>query len=173
MDVKKTIRNFEHSQLIGIVKDLYQLSEENKIFLDACCLGGDESVQRYKKVILKCLYPDAPAEKEEYFDFDRADKAINDYAKATGDDSGTADLMIYYVECGNKFTLEYGDIDEVFYDALIKMYEKATDRVCKMPKRKQEPFRKRLEKIMKSSDGIGWGYHDDLSHFYYEAFQLK
>jgi hypothetical protein len=53
------------------------------------------------------------------------------------------------------------------------MYEKATDRVCKMPRRKQEPFRKRLEKIMKSSDGIGWGYHDDISHFYYEAFQLK
>lgn len=56
--------------------------------------------------------------------------------------------MIHYVECGNKFTLDYGDINEFFYDALIEMYEKAIKNVRKMPKKKQEPFRKRLEKIM-------------------------
>jgi hypothetical protein len=171
VDVKKSLRNFELSQIIGVVKDLYQLSEENKTFLDARCLGGDESIKRYKKRILKCLYPDVSKEKGVYFDFDRSDKAINDYLKATGDDAGTADLMIYYIECGNKFTLEYGDIDEVFYDTLIEMYEKAIDCVCKMPKRKQAPFRKRLEKIMKSSHGIGWGYHDGLGDLYYGVFQ--
>ena len=24
---------------------------------------------------------------------------------------------------------------------------------------------------MKSADGIGWGYYDDLCHFYFEAFE--
>ena len=79
--------------------------------------------------------------------------------------------MIYYVECGNKFTLDYGDINEAFYDSLIEMYEKAVKAVCKLPKNKKEFFRKRLEKIMISADGIGWGYYDDLCHFYYEAFE--
>jgi hypothetical protein len=110
-------------------------------------------------------------DEKDFFDFDRADKAINDYIKATADDEGSADLMIYYVECGNKFTLDYGDVDQFFYDALIEMYTKAIKNVTKMPKEKQGPFRKRLEKIMKSSSGIGWGYHDDLCHFFYEAFQ--
>ena len=81
--------------------------------------------------------------------------------------------MIYYVECGNKFTLDYGDINESFYDALVEMYKKAIKSVRKMPKGKQDRFRERLEKIMKSADGIGWGYYDDLCHFYYEAFEQE
>lgn len=170
IDVKKSIGSFDRSQLINLARDLYQLSEENKTSLHARCLVGDDSLQRYKKVIFHALYPDVMDEKDD-FDFDRAEKAINDYTKATGDEEGLADLMIHYVECGNKFTLDYGDINEFFYDALIEMYEKTIKNVRKMPKKKQEPFRKRLEKIMKSSDGIGWGYHDDLCHFYYEAFQ--
>jgi len=107
------------------------------------------------------------------FNFERAEKAISDYAKATGDDERTTDLMIYFVECGYQFTLDYGDIDEVFYDTLIEMYEKAVGRVRRMPKNKQGPFRKRLEKIMKFTDGIGWGYHDDLGDLYYGAFQQR
>jgi hypothetical protein len=81
--------------------------------------------------------------------------------------------MIYYIECGNKFTLEYGDIDEVFYDTLIEMYEKAIDCVCKMPRRKQAPFRKRLEKIMKSSAGIGWGYMAFAECSYTKSLNIK
>ena len=79
--------------------------------------------------------------------------------------------MIYYVECGNKFTLDYGDINEAFYDALIEMYQKAIKTVMKLPKSKQAPLRKRLKNIMDSADGIGWGYYDDLCHFYHEAFE--
>jgi len=170
IDVGKSIGSFDRPQLINIVKDLYQLSESNKTFLHARCLYGDDSHKQYKKIILHSLYPDVMDEKNK-FDFDRAEKAVKDYAKATCDDEGSADLMVYYVECGNKFTLDYGDINEFFYDALIEMYGKAIEKVRNMPKKNQEPFRKRLEKIMKSSDGIGWGYHDDLCHLYYESFQ--
>jgi hypothetical protein len=105
------------------------------------------------------------------FDFDKADKAIKTYAKAAKDNEGTADLMVYYVECGNKFTLDYGDINEAFYEALVEMYEKAIKIVLKLPKSKQTPLRKRLKNIMESADGIGWGYYDDLCHFYHEAFE--
>jgi hypothetical protein len=90
---------------------------------------------------------------------------------ASNDNKGTADLMVYYVECGNKFTLDYGDINEAFYDALIEMYKKATKTVLKLPKSKQSSLRNRLKNIMESADGIGWGYYDDLCHFYHEAFE--
>jgi len=170
VDVKKTIKSFECAQLIEVIRDLYQLSAENKTFLDARFLNRGASLLQYKKIILNCLYHDVMDENDD-FDFSRADKAIEDYAKATYNIEGTVDLMIYYVECGNRFTLDYGDINESFYDTLIEMYKKAIDSVLKMPKKKQGLFRKRLEKVMESSDGIGWGYHDDLCNFYYEAFQ--
>ena len=82
------------------------------------------------------------------FDFDKADTSIKTYAKAANDNEGTADLMVYYVECGNKFTLDYGDINEAFYDALIEMYEKAIKAVLKLPRSKQARLRKRLKNIM-------------------------
>jgi len=170
IDIKKVIKAFEPSDLVSLVKDLYQLSEENMRFLNARYADDGETYKRYKKIISKCLCPDVLGQSDD-FDFKRAKKTISDFAKATGDDERTTDLMIYFVECGNQFTLDYGDINEVFYDTLIEMYEKAVDRVRKMQKNKQESFRKRLEKIMKSSDGIGWGYHDDLCYFYYEVFQ--
>ena len=170
IDVKRSIKRFEPSQLIELVNDLYQLSVENKTFLHARFSNEGDSLNKYKKIILNSLYPDVMDENDN-FDFDKAEKAIKDYAKATGSDESTTNLMIYYVECGNKFTLDYGDIDENFYDALIEMCEKAIKYVLKMPKKEQEPFRTRLKKIMESAAGIGWGYYDDLCHLYYEAFE--
>ena len=170
IDVQKSIKTFDVSQLVELLKDLYELSDENKNFLHARFVAGSAPLSKYKKQILGSLYPDIFDEQDD-FNFDKANKAIEAYSKATDDKEGSADLMIHYVECGNKFTLDYGDIDEAFYDALIEMYEKSVKSVCKLPKNKQEPFRKRLEKIMKSADGIGWGYYDNLCHFYYEAFE--
>jgi len=160
----------EVSKLIGLVKELYQLSDENKNFLHSRFNGGTASLKKYRKIILDSLYHDV-LDDSDNFNFEKAEKSINTYAKATDDNEGVADLMIYYVECGNKFTVDYGDINETFYEALIEMYAKAIKSVCKISKKKRESYRKRLEKIMKSADGIGWGYYDDLCHFYYEAFE--
>ena len=170
IDVKKSIKDIEGPHLIELVKELYQLSDENRDFLHARFLGGTASLKKYRKTIQNSLYPDI-MDDDDSFDFEKAENAIKTYAKATNDDEGVADLMIYYVECGNKFTLDYGDINEVFYDALVEMYEKAVKFVCKMPKKKQETFRKRLKIIMTSANGIGWGYYDDLCHYYSEAFE--
>ncbi len=167
-NVEKSIKSFESSQLIELVYDLYQLSTENKNFLHARFSRDDTILLRYKEIISNCLYPDAMDEND---DFAKAKKAIKDYAKATGNADGTIDLMIYYVESGNQFTLDYGDINEFFYDDLIAMYEKASKTVLKLPQEKQELFRKRLEKIMKSANGIGWGYHDELCDIYNESFE--
>ena len=83
---------------------------------------------------------------------------------------GEADLRIYYVECGNNFTLSYGDIDEDFYDALLEMYEIAIETVLETPTEKQIEFQVRLKKIMDSASHIGWGYGDGLADLYYEVF---
>jgi len=100
---------------------------------------------RHKKIIFNALYQDLMDE-DDSFEFEKAEKAIMDYEKASGDKRGVAELMIYYVECGNKYTLDYGDINEPFYDALIEMYQKTIKFVLKMPKEKHAPFQERLKK---------------------------
>jgi hypothetical protein len=169
-DVKTSIKHLDPPALLNLLKDLYQLSKANKSFLHARFSIGDNPLQFYKKIIEDALYPDV-FDKKSDFDFEGAGRAINEYSKATGDPQGIADLMIYYVEKGNKFTLDYGDIDEGFYDALVEMYGKAIKKVFELPQKTQDAYRHRLKKIMKSSDGIGWGYHDGLEDSYFEAFQ--
>lgn len=51
-------------------------------------------------------------------------RAINDFQKANSNISDTLTLMVYYVKCGNNFTLEFGDVDEAFYDSLGSMFSK-------------------------------------------------
>jgi hypothetical protein len=128
-------------------------------------------VQPFKKRLRAALNPDAVG-KDDY-DLVMARRTIREFSQASSAPEAIADLMIYAVECGNRFTLDCGDIDEVFYDGLIDIYAAAIKKVLQLPKNARSSFRKRLEKIMRSSDGIGWGYHDSLCDHFDKAFPAK
>jgi len=99
-----------------------------------------------------------------------AKRTMREFSQANSDPEAIADLMIYAVECGNRFTLNCGDIDEEFYDGLIDIYAAAIKKILQLPKDARSTYRRRLEKIMESSDGIGWGFHDDLGNLFSRAF---
>ncbi len=109
-------------------------------------------------------------EEEEIDQISEAEEAISEYSKAAGDTRGEAELMIYFVESGHKFTLDWGDIDKYFYDSLLSMYDRAIKKVLSLPEQEQEDFRERLREICDTSSGIGWGYHDGLGDLYFAHF---
>jgi hypothetical protein len=158
-DVKTALARLDQQGLLGLISDMYHLSKDNKDFLHARFSIGDDILAPYKKIIKECLYPDIMNEPVRIH---RAKRAISDYSKAIPVAKGEAELLTYFVECGNKFTLDYGDIDEDFYDSLVEIYGQAIKKVLTLPDHEQVNFRKRLKKIMLSSNGIGWGYHDGL-----------
>jgi hypothetical protein len=138
------------------------------------CGSGSQvnySAKHFKKTLRAALNPDAVG--EDNYDLVMARRAIREFSQTTSDAEAVANLMIYAVECGNRFTLDCGDIDEDFYDGLVEIYAAATKKVLLLPKDVQSIYRKRLKKIMKSSDGIGWGYHDDLCAHFDKAFPEK
>ena len=92
------------------------------------------------------MFPDVMKNKP--IQLSTAKKAISEYSKAVGDAKGETELMTYFVECGNKFTVEFGDIDEGFYDALLRMYARAIKKVLSLPDEDQHIFRERLRTIM-------------------------
>ena len=167
-DVKESIASLDRSDLIQLIAGLYRLSKGNRDFLHARFSIGDDPIGPYKKVIQDCMFPDVFKNKP--IQISRAKKAINEYSKALGDAKGEAELMTYFVECGNQFTVEFGDIDEGFYDALLRMYARAINKVLALPEEEQHEFRERLKTIMATSNKIGWGYHDGLCEQYYAAF---
>jgi hypothetical protein len=167
-DVKAMLVNLDQKQLLKLIADLYKFSDENKTFLHTRFSVGEDQLGSYKKIIDDFLFPDVFSNKP--IQVAKAKKAISSYSKALGDDLGQAELMVYFVECGNNFTLDFGDINEAFYDALKSMYQRAIDKVLSLPVKQQSEFKRRLKEIMTSSSGIGWGYHDTLADDYYRAF---
>ena len=94
--------------------------------------------------------------------FAPAKKAIRDYKKATNDLLGTLDLMLYYVESGTKFTCEYGDIDENFYNSLETVLYDFSELISSKAEEYLENFRERLEELKTKASEIGWGYGDTV-----------
>jgi len=166
--VKNRVASLDQKQLVQLARDLYGFSQENKHFFHARFAVGEEPLAPYKKTIAECMYPNVYRDKP--IEISKAKRAISAYSKAVGDPSGEAELMTYFVECGNSFTVEFGDIDEEFYISLNLMYKRTIEKVLSLPAEQRGEFRERLKEIMTSSCGIGWGYHDELCRDFYEAF---
>jgi len=168
IDVKRNIKSFNNAQFLELVGDLYRLSENNKEFFHARFSLSENPLEPYKRLIQDAIHP--YIEDNETLDIGRAEDAIVRYSKAIDDVKGETELMVFFVECGNNFTLSYGDIDDEFYDSVLLMYEKAIQNVTELPTEEQKVFKERLHEIMDSASGIGWGYHDGLRELYFESF---
>lgn len=167
-DVNRSLNKFDNNQLIDLIGDLYHLSENNKVFFHTRFSLNEDPLEHYKKIIRGAIHP--YLEDGETLDIGIAEGAIERYSKAANDIIGETELMIFFIESGNNFTLSYGDIDDEFYDSLLLMYEKAIQNVRELSLKDQKEFENRLFEIMNSASGIGWGYYDGLRDLYHEAF---
>jgi hypothetical protein len=105
-DVRAVLATQGSAQLLEVARDLYQLSQENRDFLNARCLATANRLEPYKKAINEAIYPNIYQNKP--IRISAARKAISQYTKATGDKEGTLELMVYFVECGTKCTVDFG-----------------------------------------------------------------
>ncbi len=117
-----------------------------------------------KEAILECFYP----QRGYKLRLKDARKLISDFKKLSPDDESLADAMIYYVECGVRFTNDFGDIDEPFYNSIAGMFRDVGKFV--QANTLTSLFKERAEKIMNETSDIGWGFHEDLADTYYNHF---
>ena len=128
--------------------------------------GPDEGLlARYKAVIQQEFFP---ARGYGQARLSVARRAIADYKRMSTSIEGLADLMLFYVEMGVKFTNDYGDIDESFYESMESTYERAAKLIVEHDL--QDQFAPRCQAIVDDTVKIGWGFHDNLSLIYGELF---
>ena len=166
--VKTVVGKLSQDELLGLVADLYRLSKPNQAFLHARYADAETAMEDCKKIISDCLYPDV--QRDRPLQVAKAKKSVADFCKAVAEPMRHAELMVFFLEQGNAFTIEYGDIDAGFYDALLVMASRAVQAICLLPKEKQEAYGERLAEVVRSSSCIGWGYHDGLKQIYSAAF---
>ena len=168
--LKRKIKTWETPKLLGLVKDLFELSADNRDFLAARLLsdktntGIDVSrIAPYKKRIESALFEKAGWPRDK-FNLSDARKAIRDYRKATSDTVGTLFLMIYYVETGTAFCKDFGEGMSLVDSISSLMTEIQT--ACSGKRRGKElycQFRQRLLRLRKRSRGISYGYGDHVA----------
>lgn len=154
-------------QLRGVLQDLYGFNAENKAFLHSRFLSnqdGGDYLEPYKVRIRKAICPKEPWKQDLQLSAGR--KAISEFKKTNGNLADLLSLMLYYVSCGNDFTLEFGDIDGSFYDSLESMFARIVETLIKQKdKALIFEFLPQLEKEFKRVEWMGWGYGDGLREF--------
>lgn len=164
--LKKYLAGFSKEQLIGQILELSKKFKNVKSYYDFS-INPDVSQQteKVKAIILQCFFPSRGYKLR----LKDARKAVNDFKKLSPDEESLIDTMIYYVECGVRFTNDFGDIDEPFYNSVAGMFRQAGALYIHIAKNKE--FHDRAEKIMNDTSGIGWGFHDELADIYYNHFK--
>ncbi len=156
--------------MVQIVRDLYHLSKENKVFLASRFGIGDQEslLEPYKRAIRRQFNPDRGLPK---INLAAARKALNDLKKADSRLESVAELLVYYVEQGVACTRQYGDIHAEFYSSLESAFEEAIDLISGSgASHLIEKFRPRLRAIVSDTVNIGWGFHNHLEGIFYKEY---
>ncbi len=153
-----------------MLKDLFQLSAENRAFLAARLLSdetegnrpGDSVATPYRQRIHDAFY-DKGGSPRSNLRLAEARKAIRDYRKATSDEVGTMNLMIAYVETGTDFIQDLGGDDESLIGSLWSVMNEIEAVFSRNSEAKlYEQFQQRLLDLDDKARGIGYGYGDHV-----------
>jgi len=159
--IKNQLKDFNRQQLLALIKDLHDYSAQNRDFLAARFAPAESAaLESYRLRISKCFPTRGFSDPK----LREARAAIRQYQKATSDLSGTLDLMIAFVEGGTRYTNEYGDLWEGFYDSLASVLGEIAKHLTSPEGVPLYPrFEDRLNQLRRDTRNIGWGYGDDVS----------
>ena len=159
-DVKIKLVDFDRAGLLALLQDLYVASMENKAFLHARLNLGDDVLKPYKVTIDRWLWPEVF--KNQDTSVSKAKKAISDYKKAIGQPDGLAELMVFYCERAAGFCNDVGLQDEGYFDALVRMFERALKTISTLPEGSRPELFARLDAARRISHNFGYGVGDDM-----------
>ena len=92
----------------------------------------------------------------------KAKQTISSYRKAVGDPAGLAELMVFYCERAAGFCNDLGNQDEGYFDALVRMFERALKLIGQLPAPDRDVLIARLDRVRLISHNLGYGVGDDM-----------
>lgn len=168
-ELKNILKKQSREEIIELLMDSYKVSEEVKEYITVK-YGDQDTIEQvfetYKNKIRDVFFPKSMSAQ---FKIVEAKKIVNHFKKLCSDEKLLIDLMLYYVEMGVEFTNTYGDINESFYNSVEGMYQSVVDSINK--NKNSGIFnilRKRLKAVVDDTEGIGWGFNDNLGIMYFD-----
>ncbi|WP_379145879.1 DUF6155 family protein [Paenibacillus sp. sgz500992] len=159
--IKKHLNNLTREELEAEVLNLakkYPIIQEH--YFSVLFPDQGEVLTKYKKIIEK----EFGHHKGEILRYPIMKKAIKDFSNVSNNKEQIAEIMIFTVECGVDFTLSFGDIDQKFYHTIASIYEQALKHI--VDNQLEDKFVGRCNRLMLSSQDIGWGFGFDMMDLY-------
>lgn len=159
-DLKSKLADLDRARLIRLVHDLYAASKDNQALLHAHFSIGSDALQPFKATINRWLRPDILMNQD--ISVAKAKKAISDYKKAADQPENLAELMVFYCECAAGFSHDVGLEDEGYFDALVRMFERALKITVSLPEQIQTDLLQRLGEVRSLCRTFGYGVSDAM-----------
>lgn len=165
-NLKNELKTFEKPQLINLIADLYKANKSVREYLDFFVNPDEKALfEKYRQKVVEAFYP----KRGLTLKLKDGKQAIRDFRKNGPSAELIADLMLVYVETGVRFTNEFGDIDEPFYDSLERTFASAL--ALLKNENLLSKFRVRVESIVLQSRGLGWGFSDAIAEIHGEYYR--
>lgn len=170
--VKKELKAMESQSIISLVMELYDSYPEVRENLEAqFSQNKDENrslqLEKYKKIIQDEYFPSKGVEKCRV---NVCKKAISDFKKLKPEPIDIAELMVFFVEQGCRYTYEFGDMWESFYTAFENNYRAALLFIFEHGL--ENRFKDRMKECLRLTENCGWGFNDTLGDYYYEFYDF-
>jgi hypothetical protein len=159
-DVKTKLGNLDRAALLGLIQSLYYANRDNQTFLHTRFGLGEDVLEPYKKTIDRWLCPDVLREQDT--SVFQAKRAISDYRKAVGHPEGLAELMVFYCERAAGFCSDFGNDDERYLDALVRMFDQTLQFANALSVDRRDDLVARLDRVRAISHEFGYGVGDDM-----------
>lgn len=157
--LKNKLKCMERSDLLSLLIDIAGLRKENREWLEIKLKDDteiEESLRYFKGKIRGCIFNSGKPNLSE------ARRFILNFKRISADEKYVIDLMLFYVETGDKLSEEYGDLYEQFYTSMENMFISVIG-LLREPRNAglKNEFMPRLKWIVDHA-AEGWGYKDTL-----------
>lgn len=166
--LKKYLQSLDKEQMIEFVLEIYDNVKPAKEYLEYYLHPNEkEMLGKYKAIIVNEFYPKGKSA-EPKTRFSVAKKAIADFRALKPSPELLGDLMVTLAEMACKFTYDYGDMWEQYYDSAYNNFKNAL--VFLEKNNLLDNFKLRCEDCVKYASPCGYGFADDISEIYYQYY---
>ena len=168
-EVKNILIEKSREQLLELLIESYKTIPLLKEYISVK-YGSQNNIEKvleaYKDKIYNVFFP---RNMKSQFKIGDAKKAISEFKKLCSSEELIIELMLYYVEMGIEFTNAYGSINDEFYNSVAAMYETVVSAINKQDDSEiYNNLKDRLKAVVENTNGMGWGFHDELNDIYWQ-----
>jgi hypothetical protein len=154
--IKVQLKTLGLTELLELIRDLYQVSAENRQFLHGRLIPDAQHLEKYRDRVVDAVFPDPLSRRR--VRVAEAERLIRHFRLSTGDKVGTTELMLAFVEAGTEQAADLGYGNEAYFGALLRALQSVVDGLPSLPPEARSSVQGRLRDLRKPAARVAWGY---------------